>query len=90
MKTTIARVTLIPHEGRTFRWSIEGTVVAGNEPLSSPLCVQCSILHDDRGRWIHVFGSRQKALELLAAGKPFTRRLRLTTLGYDRTDRVVV
>lgn len=88
MRTTIAKVTPTP-ERDAFRWTIDGTVVArGHHTADAPTgCVQSMVVYASTYR--DIFGSVAKAEALLASGTSLTRKLRLTTLGYDRDDRVI-
>jgi hypothetical protein len=88
MRTTIAKVTLTP-EGYAFRWTIEGTVVARGHHTADAQTgsIQSALL--SRKYWKEAFGSITNGDSLHASGKSLTRKLRLTTLGYDRDDRVI-
>lgn len=86
MKTTIARVWFTARDGEIF-FQVKGTVVARGMTVEKP-----GVCSGDRlypARWAYVFGSFDAGNAFALGGGVMTRKVRLTTLGYDRSDRVV-
>lgn len=86
-KTTICKVSFII-KNNLFIWKIHGTVVAKNCSADKPCVIQSGVL--EPAYYKYVFGSTEIAEWFIKNNKILTRKLRLTTLGYDKTDRVIV
>lgn len=80
------KVTFTPGNSRdTITYKIHGTVVCSRD--GRELNTSGTYLWTDM-MWRPIFGSRSKVRDFVDAGKPLTKTLALTTLGYDSCDQV--
>lgn len=67
---------------------LDGIIVAKGCTINKPCCVQKGIVYTDNRWYDYIFGSAKNAEKFIDDNGILIKKLRLTTLGYDRTDRV--